>query len=150
MGIRGKLDDTKNKVDVRVLTPSPCPAAGGPPGTLGEQWASLSKAEYMLALAPGDEILGELLTLQAELAAVTATNRARLGPLLDAVRRDLPAQRSVALGREAQTETVKEYILVRNHAGFQDCELEYYSPRDCGLLSQIVGAHSAAQCRSPS
>ena len=50
--------------------------------------------------------------LQSELAAATAANRARLAPLLEAVRRDLPAQRAAALEREAQTELIKDYITV--------------------------------------
>ncbi len=50
---------------------------------------------------------------QAELALVTAAVRARLVPLLDAVRADLGPQRAAAAERDAQTEVVKDYILVR-------------------------------------
>jgi len=44
---------------------------------------------------------------------VTAAVRARLVPLLDAVRADLGPQRAAAAERDAQTEVVKDYILVR-------------------------------------
>ena len=44
---------------------------------------------------------------------MTAAVRARLAPLLDAVRADLGPQRAAAAERDAQTEFVREYILVR-------------------------------------
>ena len=44
---------------------------------------------------------------------MTAAVRARLVPLLDAVRADLGPQRAAATERDAQTDFVKEYILVR-------------------------------------
>ena len=50
---------------------------------------------------------------QAELALVTAAVRARLMPLLESVRADLGLQRAAAAERDAQTEVVKDYILVR-------------------------------------
>lgn len=107
---------------------------GAAPGTLSMQWSSLSDSESLLALAPEDEILGELLTLQAELAVVTAANRARLGPLLDAVRQDLPAQGSAATERDAQTDTIKEYILVR-HYGVPLQKEKLINPQGLGQFS---------------
>ena len=45
---------------------------------------------------------------------MTASVRARLAPLLDAVRADLGPQRAAAAERDVQTDFVKEYILVRD------------------------------------
>ena len=40
-------------------------SAGGPPGSAAEQWRALARQQALLAAAPDDEVLGELLVLQA-------------------------------------------------------------------------------------
>lgn len=40
------------------------PTAGKPEGTLEERWADLGDAAELIAAAPDDEILGEILALQ--------------------------------------------------------------------------------------
>lgn len=40
-------------------------AAGKPEGSLDERWADLGDAAHLVAAAPDDEILGEILALQA-------------------------------------------------------------------------------------
>lgn len=53
----------------------------------------------LLALAPSDEVTGEILALQWELAHVASVNRARLGRLLQEVLKDLPRQIEAAQQR---------------------------------------------------
>ena len=44
-----------------------CCCVGPPEGTLEEQWQVLDDASQVLAIAPDDEIVAELLCLQGEL-----------------------------------------------------------------------------------
>jgi len=42
-------------------------SAGGAPGSAAEQWRALARQQALLAAAPDDEVLGELLVLQARI-----------------------------------------------------------------------------------
>jgi len=48
-----------------LLISSLARSSGGPPGSAAEQWRALARQQAVLAAAPDDEVLGELLVLQA-------------------------------------------------------------------------------------
>ncbi len=89
------------------------PAYAGPPeGTAEEELQRLEGAEEVLAAAPVDEVLAELLALQAELACTSAINRSRIVPVLQAVLDDLPAQQAAAEKREQAKEEALAHMTV--------------------------------------
>ena len=73
---------------------------------------------------------------------MTAAVRARLMPLLDAVRADLGPQRAAAAERDAQTEVVKDYILVGLPRTLPDPELLSASLNS--LIAYAVAVHAHA------
>ncbi|GBF95805.1 hypothetical protein Rsub_08241 [Raphidocelis subcapitata] len=84
-------------------------AAGGPPGALDEQWARLDAAAPVVAVAPDDEVLAELLALQGELLQQMAANRARVADVVARALEDAPAQREVAAGWRRCEEDMQAY-----------------------------------------
>ena len=90
--------------------------AGGHETTLEDQWKQLEEAADMLAEAPEDELVGELLVLQAELVTQSFSNRQRLHTLLQSLIPDLERQTGNAEARAASTEFVCSHILVRQAA----------------------------------
>jgi hypothetical protein len=93
----------------------PCllPAAGPPEGDLAAQWAQLDSCLDLLACAPDDEVLAELLALQAELLHAMAANRRLQAQVAQRVVDSLPAQQAAAEQRAGWEQEIKAYILVR-------------------------------------
>jgi hypothetical protein len=58
------------------------------------------QSEPLLAVAPDDEVLGEILALQAELVQQVAQNRGAVGNMLQSMLEDLPRQREAAKRRK--------------------------------------------------
>eukprot|EP00775_Hariotina_reticulata_P002584 gene2584-2886_t len=101
--------------------PATAGAAGGPAaaddddaqeGPLEAQWQQLDEAADELALAPDDEVLAELLTLQGELLQQVAINRSRLALVLQAALDDIPAQRAAAAERASWEGDMLDYLTV--------------------------------------
>ncbi|PSC71102.1 peregrin isoform X2 [Micractinium conductrix] len=89
-------------------------AAAEPERSAGEQWA-ITVAPLinppLMAAAPEDEVLAELLALQNELMAQAAANRARLLPALQGVLGELETRAATAERRAAEEEEVKAWIM---------------------------------------
>lgn len=81
----------------------------------GEQWARAvgPPGSALLAAAPEDEVLAEMLALQNELVQQAAANRARLVPALAGVLGELEARAAAAAQRAAEEAEVKAWIVVR-------------------------------------
>ncbi len=81
----------------------------------GEQWARAvgPPGPALLAAAPEDEVLAEMLALQNELVQQAAANRARLVPALAGVLGELDARAAAAAQRAAEEAEVKAWIVVR-------------------------------------
>lgn len=61
----GNLDDAAKRMTLRLRLMCLCfICSGKPEGTLEERWADLGDAVELIAAAPDDEILGEILALQ--------------------------------------------------------------------------------------
>eukprot|EP00879_Flechtneria_rotunda_P007903 GHRR01008280.1.p1 GENE.GHRR01008280.1~~GHRR01008280.1.p1 ORF type:complete len:1011 (+),score=480.95 GHRR01008280.1:595-3627(+) len=104
-------------------------AAAPPEGPLDAQWSQLDNAADVLALAPDDEVLAELLTLQGELLQQSAINRARSGLVLQAALHDLPNQAAASAERATWEADIQEYFTVSSVCGLnrrEPCEL--YNP----------------------
>ena len=86
--------------------------AGPEEGDLESQWQQLAEAADLLALAPDDEVLAEMLALHSELLQQMVVNRARTATLLQSVLQDLPRQREEAAQREQGIEVAKTWIAV--------------------------------------
>ncbi|KAL4458738.1 hypothetical protein ABPG75_013603 [Micractinium tetrahymenae] len=88
-------------------------AAGEPERAPGEQWAATlgPPGPALLAAAPEDEVLAEMLALQNELVQQAAANRARLVPALAGVLGELEARASASAQRAAEEEEVKGWIM---------------------------------------
>ena len=65
--------------------------------------------------------------------------RARLVPLLDAVRADLGPQCAAAAERDAHTDFVKEYILVSGYSTEHSCRMPNCSAGPHGALDWMHG-----------
>lgn len=87
-------------------------AAAASEGSLEEQWSVLDSSSDVLALAPDDEVLAELLTLQGELLQQVAINRARLGVVLEAALDDLPNQKAAQAERSKWEDDIVAYMTV--------------------------------------
>lgn len=85
---------------------------GRPDCNLDEQWQRLDEAAEVMASAPDDEIVAELLALQSELVQQSAINRARVAGVLALVLRDMPAQAEAAATRRAQEGAIVAYQAV--------------------------------------
>lgn len=81
----------------------------------GEQWVGTiaPPGPALLAAAPEDEVLAEMLALQNELVQQAAANRARLVPALAGVLGELGPRAAAAAQRAAEEEEVKAWITVR-------------------------------------
>lgn len=91
--------------------------AGAPvEGSLDQQWAVLDSSADVLALAPDDEVLAELLTLQGELLQQMAINRARLGVVLQSAMDDVPNQQAAQAERATWEADVVSYMTVSETA----------------------------------
>eukprot|EP00873_Tetraselmis_striata_P045152 jgi/Tetstr1/465416/TSEL_010100.t1 len=78
-----------------------CIVAGPAEGSLEQELRAQEQPDALLAAAPDDEVLGEILALQAELAQQVARNREAVGNMLGAVLADLPRQAEAAQTRRA-------------------------------------------------
>lgn len=99
---------------MRAACPTP-PQAGDTERAPSEQWAGTvgPPGPALLAAAPEDEVLAEMLALQNELVQQAAANRARLVPALAGVLGELDARAAAAAQRAAEEEEVKAWIVVR-------------------------------------
>ncbi|KAK9810852.1 hypothetical protein WJX73_002323 [Symbiochloris irregularis] len=88
-------------------------AAGHPEGPLEEQWQQLEAAGPLLAQAPEDELVGEILALQAELALQQAANRRRVAGALQHLLPQLQAQLANAEDRTASVEFIVAYQMAQ-------------------------------------
>ncbi|KAL4435851.1 hypothetical protein ABPG77_000613 [Micractinium sp. CCAP 211/92] len=88
-------------------------AAGEAERAPGEQWARAvgPPGPALLAAAPEDEVLAEMLALQNELVQQAAANRARLVPALAGVLGELEARAAAAAQRAAEEAEVKAWIV---------------------------------------
>ncbi|EFN53262.1 hypothetical protein CHLNCDRAFT_58651 [Chlorella variabilis] len=87
-------------------------AGGEPDAPAAEQWrGSVERCPGLLAAAPEDEVLAEMLALQSELMQQAAINRARLVPALAGVLAEAEERRAAAAQRVAEEEEVKAWIL---------------------------------------
>eukprot|EP00951_Prasinocladus_malaysianus_P013882 scaffold105556_cov42-Prasinocladus_malaysianus.AAC.2 len=68
----------------------------------------------LLAAAPDDEVLGEILVLQSELAQQMIFNRRAVNELLAKALKDLPAQQEAAKRREAAEKDMDAWVEVRD------------------------------------
>ncbi|KAK9811508.1 hypothetical protein WJX72_005018 [[Myrmecia] bisecta] len=75
-----------------------------------EQWQQLQDSAALLAAAPDDEILGEILALQSELMQQSAINRGRLEGVLQRAMEDRQRQAAFAEERADAADFVKAYI----------------------------------------
>ncbi|GIL93860.1 hypothetical protein Vretimale_223 [Volvox reticuliferus] len=85
-------------------------AEGGPEGNLDLQWTQLDAAADIMAMAPDDEVLAELVALQSELVQQVAINRSRVAALMETVLADLPNQRSVNQQHAEMEEQIRGYL----------------------------------------
>lgn len=89
------------------------PSAGEPDGAASEQWqASVEARPHLLAAAPEDEVLAEMLALQNELLQQAAINRTRLVPALAGVLAEAPERKAAAEARAVEEGEVKAWIQV--------------------------------------
>ncbi|KAK9840083.1 hypothetical protein WJX74_003131 [Apatococcus lobatus] len=88
-----------------------CIGAGPPEGSLEEQWLQLERAANLLAEAPEDEILAEILMLQAELLQQAAVNRPRLLSVLEKAAADVSDRQAHAERRMRSEEYVRAYMM---------------------------------------
>lgn len=88
-------------------------ASGEPDRPAGEQFmASVTPpGPSLLAAAPEDEVLAEMLALQNELMQQAAANRARLAPALAGVLAEMGERRAAAEQRDREEEVVKAWIM---------------------------------------
>ena len=94
-------------------TPTLLHPAGEPDAPAPEQWAAcVAPCSHLLAAAPEDEVLAEMLALQNELMQQAAVNRARLAPALQGVAASLDAQAAAAQERAQEEADVKAWIQV--------------------------------------
>jgi len=77
-----------------------CILSGGTEGSLEQVQETRDQSEPLLAVAPDDEVLGEILALQAELVQQVAQNRGAVGNMLQSMLEDLPRQREAAKRRK--------------------------------------------------
>ena len=79
---------------------------------------------HLLAAAPEDEVLAEMLALQNELLQQAAINRTRLVPALAGVLAEAPGRRLAAEARAVEEQEVKAWVQVRrggNNCCSWDC-----------------------------
>ncbi|KAK9845819.1 hypothetical protein WJX81_003269 [Elliptochloris bilobata] len=115
---------------------------GRPEGDVGAEWAMLGNASDVLAVAPGDEVLGEILALQFELAQQVAVNRARLAAVMRAAVSDAPARRRAAEARAADDDFAREFLARQDAA-------RKAAARD-RREAQARGATAGGDCQAPS
>lgn len=89
-----KLDEAPSTLVAQAV--AALVAAAPPEGALDEQWQLLDSSAPLLAVAPDDEVLAELLALQGELLHQQVVNRARVAVLLERVLSDAPQQAAAA------------------------------------------------------
>eukprot|EP00892_Ulva_mutabilis_P011925 jgi/Ulvmu1/9104/UM005_0199.1 len=91
------------------------PADDGPDATSGcraaEQWELLNQNAELLAIAPEDEIVAEIVSLQSELAQVVVSNRRSCARLLGTVLPTLPAQAEARQQRQQAEEDIDAFLL---------------------------------------
>lgn len=80
--------------------------------SLDEQWRRLDESAEVMAMAPDDEIVAELLALQSELVQQSAINRSRVAGVLALALQDMPAQAEAASTRRAQEAAIVAYQAV--------------------------------------
>ena len=65
-----------------------------------------------LGMAPEDEVLGEILALQSELARQVCLNRTAAAELLSAALKDVPKQQAEARNRAEAERDMDDYVQV--------------------------------------
>lgn len=78
----------------------------------GDIWVELADAAKLLALAPDDELLAEILALQSELLQQMAVNQERSAAILEAALQDVPNQLEAASQRQLGVQVAKAWIAV--------------------------------------
>ncbi|KAA6425122.1 MAG: hypothetical protein FRX49_04618 [Trebouxia sp. A1-2] len=85
--------------------------AGPPEQSIEEEWQKLQEHPDILAAAPDDEVLAEMLAVQAELLQQEIINRHRMSVAIQRLVADLPLQAAAAEERMFMAEYVKGYQL---------------------------------------
>lgn len=88
--------------------------AGSKEKGLEDVWQELSETGGLLALAPDDEVMAEMLALQAELLQQVAVNRSRTASLLQLALQDVPNQLRAASQKQLGVDIAKAWIAVRS------------------------------------
>ncbi|DBA86261.1 TPA: hypothetical protein ACH3X1_005761 [Trebouxia sp. C0004] len=97
--------------DQAALAVAAAIAEGPPEQSIEEEWQKLQEHPDTLAAAPDDEVLAEMLAVQAELLQQEIINRHRMSVAVQRLLDDLPHQAAAAEERMFMAEYVKGYQL---------------------------------------
>lgn len=97
--------------DQAALAVAAAIAEGPPEQSIEEEWQKLQEHPDILAAAPDDEVLAEMLAVQAELLQQEIINRHRMSVAVQRLLEDLPHQAAAAEERMFMAEYVKGYQL---------------------------------------
>ncbi|KAL0036723.1 hypothetical protein WJX79_007552 [Trebouxia sp. C0005] len=97
--------------DQAALAVAAAIAEGPPEQSIEEEWQKLQEHPDILAAAPDDEVLAEMLAVQAELLQQEIINRHRMSVAIQRLVADLPLQAAAAEERMFMAEYVKGYQL---------------------------------------